>query len=210
MELNKAIIIENQYFPVINWFKYSFKNNYIVIFECESYQKMSFRNRTVILGSNGRINLTVPILKGRNIHLPFKEVKIALHEKWEVNHWRSIVSCYSKSPYFDYYRQSLEKLFTNQYEFIFDLNLEILYWLKEVLKFPAEIIVAGSEMETFYKSGVTNLTNRWLPKNFQLDEFPIKYPQVFEERINFQPNLGILDLLFNTGPEAGRFLSAQL
>lgn len=202
MNFDEYIIIENQYFPIVNWIKYSFQKKYIVLSACEAWQKMSFRNRTVICGANGLINLSVPVRQGRNQRTPFREVEISYHENWQLNHWRSIVSCYGKSPFFDYYRFELEKLFNERHIYLFGLNLAILEWLKKMLLFPAEIIVADSDKKGDYKQVVEDISNKWLPKNFQRDGEITRYAQVFEDRIGFQPNVSVLDLLFNTGPAA--------
>ena len=70
-----------------------------------------------------------------------KDVRICYREKWQVRYWRTITSCYNRSPYFEYYRNEFEKFFKNNWEFLFDWNLAALNWLKEVLIFPGEIIV---------------------------------------------------------------------
>src|SRR4051812_41011059 len=119
MDYLKVLLVENQYFPVVNWFKYSCKSRYIILSSCEEYQKMSFRNRTVICGSNGLINLSVPVENGRSQRVPFKDVKISYREKWQLNHWRSIASCYGKSPFFYYYEDELQKLFYKRHSFLF-------------------------------------------------------------------------------------------
>lgn len=207
MHNKEILIIDNQYFPVVNWLKYSFKSKYIVLFACETYQKMSFRNRTVICGSNGLINLSVPIENGRNQRAAFKDIKITYRDNWQSNHWRSIVSCYSKSPFFDYYSHGLENIFQQKHTYLFDLNLEALEWLKKVLKFPAELIIVKEEKMADYQNIAENATNRWLPKNFQEEpDAALRYAQVFEDRIGFQPNVSVLDLLFNMGPSAAKLL----
>jgi hypothetical protein len=206
MNYKDCIIIENQYFPVVNWIKYSFQKKYIVLSSCEAWQKMSFRNRTVICGGNGLINLSVPVRQGRNQRIPFNEVEIFYRENWQLNHWRSIVSCYGKAPFFDYYRFDLEKFFSKRHNYLFDLNLAILEWLKKMLNFPAEIIIAGNDKIVDYKQFMDDISSKWLPKNFQKDDEIVRYAQVFEDRIGFQPNVSVLDLLFNTGPGCCRLL----
>ena len=200
--MNEYLIIENQYFPIVNWFKYSFRKKYIILDGCEAYKKMSFRNRTVVCGSNGLISLSVPIVSGRRQKTPFKDIRISYEEKWMINHWRTIFSCYGKSPFFDYYSTDLEKLLGERHLYLFDLNLAALEWLREVLRFPAEIIVADSINIIDYKEIAEDNSDKWRPNNFQAGDILVKYPQVFEDRIGFQPNLGVLDLLFNMGPSA--------
>jgi hypothetical protein len=209
MNKNSLLFIEIQYFPVVNWFKYSYHRKYIILRSYEVYQKMSFRNRMIICGSNGLINLSVPIEKGRNQKVPFKEVKISYIENWQLNHWRSIVSCYGKSPFFYYYQHELQKLFSKKHSFLFDLNLSILDWLKVVVKLPPHIIIAEENPVISNEIEIANLTNKWLPKNFQSDLPVIKYSQVFEDKIGFQLNVSILDMLFNTGTEISNLLSSH-
>lgn len=201
--MEKCLKIENQYFALVNWYKASFQYKYIVLNRYERFQKMTFRNRTVICGGNGLINLTVPVEHGRNQKLPFGEIRISYRDNWQMNHWRGIVSCYGKSPFFDFYRDDLEKLLFLKHSFLFDLDMEILTWFKKVLKMPAEIRVDDNPVE-YLKADI--MTNKWLPKNFQDGPVMVKYTQVFEDRIGFQPNISILDLLFNTGPAAGKLL----
>jgi len=204
--VNNNLIIENQYFPVVNWFKYSFSEKHIKILASEVYQKMSFRNRTVICGSNGLIHLSVPLEQGRNQKVVFKDVQVCYREQWQLNHWRSIFSCYGKSPFFDYYRADLEKLFSLKQKFLFDLDIAIIEWLKKVLHFTAEIAVVEDAGNFIAEEAGEDARNKWLPKNFQQGNSFIVYPQVFEDRIGFQPNVSILDILFNMGPAAATLI----
>jgi len=199
------ILIDNQCFPFNNLFKYSFNKTHIIIISCESYQKMKFRNRFVVAGSNGEINLSVPVQDGRNKKTVFKDVRICYDENWQINHWRTIVSCYNRSPFFEFYRDSLEPFFVNRRPFLFDYNLDILLWLQSVLHFKGKIEVVESLPPQFATEELEDVRNKCLPGSYQ-NEPSIYYPQVFEDRIGFKPNLSILDLLFNTGPDAGNIL----
>jgi len=202
MTYNDSIIIENQPFPLITWIKYLFCKKHIVLLSSESYCKMSFRNRFVVSGSNGLIQLSIPLINGRDQKIRFKDVRICYEEKWQLMHWRTIISCYNRSPYLEHYRDELEKFFTNRWEFLFDWNLATLDWLKQVLKFPGELKVATQPSDMNIEDG----RNKWVPKNFQQADLGIRYAQVFEQKIGFQNNLSILDLLFNTGPKARNLL----
>ena len=205
-KINNSLIIENQYFGCVNYYLSLYKFSNITIEQYESWQKMSFRNRSVILGANGLINLTIPLENGRDQKCLIKEVKINNREDWQKQHWRSIFSSYGNSPFFEFYRDWLESFFQKKQFYLFDMNLEILFWLKARLKIPGEIRLSDSFVKE-YPEGAIDLRNRWLPKNFQEGEGPILYNQVFEEKTGFQPNLSILDLLFNCGPDLKSFTS---
>jgi len=190
---NDILLIELQYFPCINWIKIWRNYSNLRILSNEPYKKMTFRNRCVIAGSNGLINLSVPVEEGRNVRLPFHQVRISYRQNWQVQQWRTIVSCYNRSPWFEYYQDNLERIFKIEFEYLFQLNIEVLKWLSGILKLQLPSIET-SRVET-----TIDLRDKWTPKNFQADN-EIYYQQLFEDRIGFQPNLSILDLLFMAGP----------
>ncbi len=171
----------------------------------EVYRKMSFRNRCMIAGAQGIISLSVPLKEGRNQQLPMNEVMISDTEKWQARHFKSIHSAYNRSPFFEYYHDELGELYqqpfirTGRMESALSAMAERKNWTgrqKSVLRkrpFP------------FRFRGCDDRRNQVLPKNYHQWN-PVKYRQVFEERTGFFPNLSILDLLFNTGPQAGELL----
>lgn len=196
-----SLIIENQYFPCVNWINTLFQFSNIKIEQYDSYQKMSFRNRCEVADSNGVVNLSVPLEKGRNQRQLMKEVKISYRDNWNTRHWRTIESCYSRSPFFEFYRDGVFSLLQQKPVFLLDQNLLILDWLKKALKFEGEIMSTGAYLQN-YPEGTVDLRDHFLPKNSREGAPGLQYTQVFEDRIGFIPNLSILDLLFCTGPGA--------
>lgn len=202
---NGLIVIENQYFPTINWINILFLNKDIKIDLCETYQKMSFRNRCVVAGSNGLVHLSVPLQKGRSQRQPMKDVKISYTTDWQLQHWRTIESCYGRSPFFEFYRDWLEAFYKKQPVFLADMNLEILEWVRKQTGLEKSWEVLDRETDHPIDPRAIDLRGYFMPKNFQSLERcpqPIVYTQVFEDRIGFQPNLSVLDLLCCTGPQA--------
>ncbi len=202
---NYKIVVDNQYFSCVNYYLSLLTHSYIKIEACEYYRKMSFRNRCVVAGSNGLINLSVPLQNGRDQKGMIKEIKIDNWDNWQRQHWHTIFSCYGNSPFFEFYCDEVENLFLKKFDYLFDLNMEMLGWVKKTIKLPGQISLTDTFCKT-YPQDVDDARNRWLPKNFQLQEKPVKYTQVFEEKIKFQPNLSILDLLFCEGPQTAFIL----
>ena len=202
---DNKIVIENQYFSCVNYYSSLFVHSDIKIEACEHYRKMSFRNRCVVAGSNGLINLSVPLENGRDQKGMIKEIRIDNWDKWQRQHWHTIFSCYGNSPFFEFYGDEVEKLFLKKFDYLFDLNMEMLNWLTKTIKLPGQISLTDTFCKS-YPSEVDDARNRWLPKNFQQEKNPIRYTQVFEEKIKFQPNLSILDLLFCEGPQTAFIL----
>jgi hypothetical protein len=204
----KSLLIENQYFGTVSYYKMLFQYSYIEIDQYESFQKMSFRNRCIIPGANGLIQLSVPVEKGRNQHTPIREVKIAYKENWVLQHCRSMEACFNRAPFFEYYRDELFTLLEQKPIYLFDLNWSILLWVLRKLKAELNLDLSqklGNQPDLM----VNDCRNDYLPKNYNQIESPIKYNQVFEDRIGFKPNLSILDLLCCTGPAALSYLKSN-
>lgn len=199
-----TLITDNHYFPCIAYCSALFDFSYIKIEQYENYPKTGFRNRCVVAGSNGLIHLSVPVQNGRDQKAVYKDVRVSYHENWPVQHWRTIASCYSKAPFFEYYAADLQALLEKKWDFLFDLNWHILQWLQKIWKLPASI----EATETYHKAypgSFDDQRNKWLPKNYAAHPTP-HYYQLFEDRIGFQPNLSIIDLLFCEGPAAADLL----
>jgi len=202
---NITLITVNQYIGNINWYKTLFNFSHVKIEQYESYQKMSFRNRMVIVGSNGLINLSVPLENGRGQKGLIKDVKIANTSNWAEQHMRSILACYGKSPFFEYYRDGLFSIYQQSFIYLQDLNMAMINWVNRQLKYPGNISFTD-KYHMDYGHGFLDNRHQIKPSQFQIVEKETKYVQVFEDRIGFQNNLCILDLLFCCGPNAKSFL----
>jgi len=198
------VLAELQYFPPLTFFSVLYKESYIYLDIYESYRKMSFRNRCLITGAEGIISLSVPLKNGRSQMLPVNEVMISETEHWQVRHFKSICSAYNRSPFFEHYADELKTLYQQPVAGLAEWNLSCLNWLQKKLDWPAEIRFTSSA-QPYEGAGWEDHRNQVSPKNYNQWN-PVKYRQVFEERAGFFPNLSMLDLLFNTGKQAGELL----
>ncbi|MGV3767787.1 MAG: WbqC family protein [Chitinophagaceae bacterium] len=203
-----TLTAEFQYFGCINYYKTLFRSTNIEFDVYHPYKKMSFRNRTLLSGGNGIIELSVPLVHGRNQRIPMREVKIDNQQKWQVQHWRSIVSAYNRSPWFEYYKHTLEVLFEMRFQQLWEWDEACWKWSLDSLKWKPEWKVVQDASDIIQDENREDVMDKWLPKNYLSGDAPV-YPQVFEERHGFQPNLSILDLIFCTGPSARDFLSGS-
>lgn len=190
-------------YPRISWWLRVINAGAIVFDIHEHYEKMSSRNRYKISGSNNSILLTVPLVNGRNQHTPIADVQISNESNWQVQHWRTLVSVYNRSPYFYHYQPSLEQLYEQPFTHLVDFNKAALDWVLKQLKFKPQLL----ETEAYHREcrdGCIDL------RNDKSTALPMpKYYQVFEDRIGFVPDLSILDLLFSEGPHAKDWLRAN-
>lgn len=179
----------------------------MVIFEqFEHFQKTGFRNRYQVLGANGNITLSIPVIGGRETRDLTRVVKIDNRLNWQNNHWKTLESCYNKSPFFFHYAPGLQALFQNKFDNLWEFNLEAFSWVIKQLK----IDIKTSFSTEFNKNMDGNTTRdlRGLFKTSARETYHhTPYFQVFET--GFQQNLSILDLLFNLGPQTASYLRNQ-
>ena len=202
-------IIDYQYFGSINYCNTLFKflNTEIELFD--NYQKMSFRNRCTVVGSNGLVHLSIPVVGGRNKKQLMRDVKIDYSQAWQRQHIKTITSCYGKAPFFEYYINDMEKLIKCQSIFLVDFNWEIMLWLKMIIQIPTEISFTENFITDYNSKNIVDNRNKWLPNKIIIDDDVIKYQQVFEDKIGFQKNVSIIDLLFCEGPNAKNLLKSN-
>ena len=203
------LIVESQYFPSVIFYKISYNFTNIVFEQCETYQKMSFRNRCQIAGALGVLELSVPLAGGRTQKGLTRDVRIAGGRNWQLQHWRTIVSCYNRSPWFEYYRDGLEALFRKPVDFLVDWNLGCFEWTLRALGLDRTVGVTEEYRNAYAPGEGVDWRGKLLPRDREKWEVGSKYHQVFEDRIGFLPNLSILDLLFCEGKEAIRYIQSS-
>ncbi|MBA2250711.1 MAG: WbqC family protein [Chitinophagaceae bacterium] len=173
---------------------------YVILDQYDQYRKMSFRNRCTLSGSNGLINLSIPLIGGRDQKKEMKDVRIEYREGWQVRHWKTIESCYNRSPFFDHYKYELHQLYRKKFGFLQDWNLSCTQWICDKMSINTNLSISDAYVETFDSEKFVDSRNRITPvflKN--LKESYASYPQVFMDRFGFIPNLSILDKLFCDG-----------
>jgi hypothetical protein len=199
------LLIDYQYFGTVNYYKMLFKFKYIEFEEYEHYQKGSFRNRTIIPGANGLIPLSVPLQNGRDQRALFRDIKISYKDNWVLQHTRALDACYMRAPFYEFYRDNLFALLASQEEYLMDLDRKLIQWVLKMMKANLTISFSTSyqkELSTDLQDG----RNQLLPNQTNSFGEQVQYAQVFEDRIGFQPNMSILDLLFCNGPSSAGLL----
>src|SRR5690606_4488719 len=199
-------IIHPAYFPTVSHFVIIANNE--VIFEVEdNYQKQTYRNRAYIYGPNGKQLLSVPIIQTKSHgRQKYKEVKIENDFNWQKQHWKTLETAYRTSPFFEFYEDEIQPVFTKKQSYLMDLNLEIIELISNFL----EIELSDEKTISYIEKSEKHIDFRKLAsaksgEHYNFDE----YIQVFSEKFGYMNNLSILDLLFNEGPNALNYLENQ-
>lgn len=108
------------------------------------------------------------------------------------------------SPFFEYYQDDIRPFFEKRYEFLLDFNEEIRRTVCNLIGIEPHIEYSSSYSEP--APGETDLRDAIHPKRRKAETIlpvqPKPYYQVFSEKYGFQPDLNIIDLLMNMGPES--------
>lgn len=170
---------------------------------CDSYAKQTYRNRCVIADANGPLALTIPTEKGAPGKCLMRDIRISDHGNWRHQHWNALEAAYRHTPFFQYYEDDFRPFYEKKIPFLYDFNMQLtqlvanLIGLEATLKPTDEYRHTPDDIADFR----TLITPR-VPWESDAAFHPVPYYQVFKEKHGFIPNLSIIDLLFNMGPES--------
>ena len=184
-------LLQTTYFGPIQWYQKLYRYDHCLIEQYDSFQKQTYRNRCVIATANGQF---------------VKDLRISDHNQWRRVHWNALQSAYSESPFFEYYADDLHLFFEQKYEYLLDFNEAIRQKVCELIDIHPQVTYTTEYTSAIshQSSAITDFRDVINAKHPQADaEFTAKeYWQVFQHKHGFLPNLSILDLLFNMGPES--------
>ena len=210
-------LLATTYFGPVQWYQKLYRYDRVLIEHHESFIKQTYRNRCVIATTQGPQALTVPV---DTTNPTVGQVRLSDHGNWRHQHWQALQSAYGESPFFLYYEDDLRPFFTERrWERLTDFNEAICLKMCELLDIrpqlqhtadfclpatvgtgsqsvPAVVLADGTEADDYRQ--VINPKHP-LPDS---DFTPRPYYQVYAQKHGFLPNLSILDLLMNMGPES--------
>lgn len=198
-------LFSTAYFPPISYVAAMLNKQVVVVEQYETFPKQTYRNRAVVATANGLLPLSVPVVRTNGNHTYTKDMDICYNENWAAKHWRAIESAYNSSPYFLYYKDDVEAILNKKHRTLLELNMDILAFVFKKLKVTKEIILSTDFVTAGAGADIEDYRNRFSPKNKEIIQLS-PYDQVFEDRFGFVPNLSILDLLFNMGPDSLGYL----
>jgi len=201
------ILLSTAYFPPIQYFTKFILFDKIIIEQHENYIKQSYRNRCEIYGANGKLTLSVPVQKNHNRKTTIADTKISYDTNWVKLHLKSIESAYRSAPFYEYYIDDVQKLIESKPIFLLDFNTKIVHKFLEFLELNTVIEYSKKyEKESIYNDYREQIHPKIIYQKADNNFIASEYYQVFSDKHKFIPNLSILDLLFNMGPESRQLL----
>jgi len=215
-------IHQPNYLPYLGFFDKMNKSDIFVIYDDAQFNKEDFQHRNRIRIHHGWKYLAVPVEKKR---IPIKNIRIKNElvlkgMTWQETHLKNIRENYKDAPYYKLYDDHLEKIYSDEYDQLVDLNMSLIHFLKDIVGIKTKIIFASelgfatksterlvniteSLGGTAYLSGpagrsyldVSLFERRGIRVKFQDFKHPV-YKQRYK---GFIPNMSAIDVLFNIG-----------
>jgi hypothetical protein len=223
----RVTILQPSYLPWLGFFEQMHRSDQFVLYDDVQFTRRDWRNRNRIRVQEGSIWLTVPVIQKNKYEQNLLETKIDNSTSWKRKHLETIRCHYSKTPFFDLHFPWCEKIFNSEWNFLLDLSLETIQYLKGQLKIntpllrSSELGGSGDKTErlvsickqlgaTQYLSGESarnyisekDFSDQSIELEYQEFQHP-EYPQRYE---GFVPFLSTIDLLFNCGDKSLDFL----
>ena len=215
------MLFSTAYFPPIEYFAKiaegftlstdEVKPSVIWLEACEHYTKQTYRNRFRYYAADGVQSLSFPVVHGESAQkLRITDVEVDWSTPWLIRTERAISAAYESSAYFDHYKDELFGLLEERPRTLFELNLSILRFflnktgIRADIRFTEEFTPAGTGI---YGEDLREAIHPKRP-NTILKDLALEKPyfQVFARKYGFVPNLSIMDLVFNEGPDAILYL----
>ena len=217
------------YVPYCGFFEKAYRSDIFIIYDSTQFKKNDWQNRNRICTKEGWEWLTIPVINkfGQKI----SETRIDINQKPLKKNWQKLKTIYGKAPYFKLYACELENIYSIDYEKLADLNYDMIKLISKILglntKFikssdlPVNNLKSSKALLEFCKAVKSNIylsgqsgKNYIDTKLFEKEKIKVvfqKYNHPEYKQFNsnkFLPNMSVLDLLFNHGPESLKILTS--
>ena len=223
IQFMRISILQPSYLPWLGFFDQMQRSDQFVLYDDVQFTRRDWRNRNRIRVREGSAWLTVPVIQKSKFEQTLLETKIDNSTFWKRKHLETIRCHYSKTPYFELHYPWCEQIFNLEWNYLLDLSLETIHYLKGQLKIDTPLLrssqlkTPGKKTErlidickqlgaTHYLSGDSArnyisseaFSEQGIGLEYQEYQHP-QYPQRYE---GFVPFLSIIDLLFNCGEKS--------
>lgn len=227
--MKKIIITQSNYIPWKGYFDGIHLVDELVLYDDMQYTRRDWRNRNQIKTAHGLQWLTVPVEVKGKYHQKINETRIS-EAGWGHKHWLTLKHNYGRAPYWHVYAEILDHLYHREYTLLSEVNYafieQINTWLgiETKVRWSSEFTLAEDRNERLiqicHQAGATDYYSGPAAKAYMdIDAFHAagiqvhwlnysgypEYPQLYE---GFTHGVSVLDLLFQTGPEAVQYLKS--
>jgi hypothetical protein len=222
-------ILQSNYIPWKGYFDLINAVDEFIVYDEMQYTKNDWRNRNRIKTKDGVQWLTIPV-KQNQLSQTIRETEV-VSNVWRRKHWNAISQAYSRSRYFKEFEESFRALYMDDTaSFISEINYAFIKLVNTILgvntklSWSSDYEIAGNKTERLvnictqagadiYATGPSAFSYLDLDL-FKKADIEIKttdysgYPEYEQRYPPFEHAVSILDLIFNMGTEAKRYMKS--
>ncbi len=228
--MKRVAIVQSNYIPWKGYFDLIGRCDEFILYDDVQYTRRDWRNRNRIKSPTGLQWLTIPVEVAGKYHQRVCDTRVS-DPGWGRRHWTTLTQSYAQAPYFRHYRSLFEPLYLSDDEPLLSrINHRFIAAIVATLGFGTKLSWSSdyplsegrSErlVQLCLACGATNYLSGPAAKEY-LDEALFAaagidvewmdysgYPEYPQLNGKFEHGVTILDLLFNTGPDAVRYMKA--
>lgn len=228
--VKRVAIAQSNYIPWKGYFDLINLVDEFVLYDDMQYTRRDWRNRNLIKTPNGPLWVTIPVeVKGKYLQ-KIKDTTVSDHS-WRQNHWRSVQHGYARAEHFKAYKDVFEDLYLNSSEvFLSQINYRFVTTICEILGIKTKItwsmdyrLIDGKSerlIDICRQAGGTEYVSGPAAKGyideqlFQNEGIRLRYmdyssyPEYSQLYPPFEHGVSAIDLIFNEGPHATKFMKS--
>ena len=224
----RVAILQSNYIPWKGYFDLIHRVDEFILFDDMQYTRRDWRNRNKIKTPQGLLWVTIPVeVKGKY----FQKIKdtIVSDLEWPRIHWKTIHTFYARAPHFFRYADRFEKIYgslcnpqLSHINYLFIKEICTILDIKTKITWSMDYGVIDGKTERLVdlckKAGATEYLSGPAAKDYiiesQFTNAGIElqwmsydgYKEYQQLHPPFEHGVTILDLLFNAGPDASKFM----
>ncbi len=223
----RVAIIQSNYIPWRGYFDIIDSVDAFVLLDDVQYTRRDWRNRNQIKTAQGLQWLTIPVDVKGQFDVKIKDVTVA-NAEWTSDHWNKISQAYRKAPHFATYSDVFEDAYLSCTEkYLSQINFRFLQLINSILEIKTPIYWSHDFSMSTDKSqrlldiclqleAATYVSGPAAKDYLQTDKFEVAgvnvewmsydgYRSYEQLHGDFVPNVSVIDLIFNEGPEAKQY-----
>lgn len=226
----KVAVLQSNYIPWKGYFDIVRQVDEFILYDEVQYTKNDWRNRNQIKTPQGRHWITIPVRMSGKFGQRIDETEVANHQ-WAAKHFKSLEQSYGRCDFFGLYRDELKALYDVAMQELLLSRINhrfitaICAWLgittpitwSTDYTLPEGLDKNERLLQLLHKAGATTYisgpsgANYINPDSFAsagitLAYTAYNYPEYTQPYPPFTHGVTVLDLLFNTGKNAPRYM----
>jgi len=210
------------YMPWLGYFHKAALADTMVVLDDVQFEKNSFTNRNKIKTSNGEAWLTIPVEMKGHTGKTIRDMQMDSKSNWKKKHWNSLLMNYKKTEYFNRYSGFFEDYYKKETNSLSEfIEISVSFFFSELqigasVKKLSDLSIQSKKQELIVDMCKVTNSNAFvfgaLGKDYAEKSYfdsnsisiyfqEYKHPRYQQLWGDFIPYMGIIDALFNLGPE---------